>query len=50
MGVKETNLSQEEIDKIIFNNMYRHEFLEALMQEIPNGITLNEIVIQKKRR
>jgi hypothetical protein len=42
MGVKETNLSQEEIDRIIFNNMYRHEFLEALMQEIPKGFVASD--------
>jgi hypothetical protein len=42
MGVKETNLSQEEIDRIIFNNMYKHEFLEALMQEIPKGFIVSD--------
>lgn len=30
------DLSQQEIDEIVADNMYRTEFLQALMQEMPN--------------
>jgi hypothetical protein len=30
------DLSKQEIDEIVADNMYRTEFLQALMQEMPN--------------
>jgi hypothetical protein len=34
--VYDTNLSKQQIDEVVADNMYRTEFLQALMQEMPN--------------
>lgn len=47
---KDKEISQEEINDIIFGAMYNRNFLEALMQEAPNGTVIPQVVIQKINR
>ena len=47
---KDKEISQEEINDIIFGAMYNRNFLEALMQEAPNGTIIPQVVVQKINR
>jgi hypothetical protein len=42
------DLSKQQIDEVVADNMYRTEFLQALMREMPNNIQIIPIGFDEK--